>query len=244
MVTDIRIRAFRATDDLDTCKRFIEEHRKVLEYHGIFKVSSSNEEWPFLRSVFVILVESLDGNKLYGGARLHVTDGINKLPIEEAVYSIDPRISQVVRYYAQYGASEISGLWNSKEVAGLGVGTIFPTRVGFAITEQVGSQVMFTLCSPMTLRFKDWMGANELISVGNNGTFYYPKTDLVATALYLDDNLNIPCALPEERKKIFYMRRNLKHTAYEKIPFKNNYLNIHYDLELKNVDKNEFKITI
>ena len=82
MVTEIRIRAFRATDDYETCLKFYEGHKKVLENHGITKVTSSSHDWAFRNSVFVIVVESLDKSKLYGGARIHCADGINSLPIE------------------------------------------------------------------------------------------------------------------------------------------------------------------
>jgi hypothetical protein len=244
MITDIRIRAFRATDDPETCKKYVEGHRKVLENHGIHKVSSSNEQWPSLRSVFVIVVENIDGSRLYGGARIHATDGVHRLPIEEAVYEMDPRISDVVKYYAQFGAGELSGLWNSKEVAGFGIGSLFPSRVAVAMAEELGLQIMFSLCSPMTVRFKDWIGGIELVSVGNRGTFYYPKLDLLATALYSDDIINLPLAHPRERQKIFFLRKNLKHVASEKSPFKNVNINIHYDLEIKNADTNEFKIAL
>ena len=45
MVTEVRIRAFRAIDEPETCHRFIEGHKKILENHGINKVTSSNNEW-------------------------------------------------------------------------------------------------------------------------------------------------------------------------------------------------------
>ncbi len=82
--TEILIRAFRATDDLETCQKFIDGHKNVLEHHGIIKVTSSNNEWAHNPAVFVIVVESVDGKKLYGGARVHAANGITKLPIEDA----------------------------------------------------------------------------------------------------------------------------------------------------------------
>ena len=73
---------------------------------------------------------------------------------------------------------------DSKEVAGFGIGSLFPSRVAVALATQIGINTFFTLCSPTTVRFKDWIGGQILTDVGNNGTFYYPKIDLLATAVY------------------------------------------------------------
>jgi hypothetical protein len=242
MNTDIRIRAFRATDDPETCAKFIEGHRKVLEHHGILKVTSSNDEWATRRSVFVVVVETLDGEKLYGGARVHVADGLSPLPIEDATSYLDPKIIDVVADAAQDGTGELCGLWNSKEVAGLGVGSLFPSRASVVIAEQIGLTTMFSLCSPATVRFNEWIGSKILTSVGNNGTFYYPKLDLVATAVFLKDALTLEEAHPRERDKMLFLRQHLQHTAKEKSPFKNIAVNVHYDLLIKGADKSEFKI--
>ncbi len=241
MVTEIRIRAFRATDDYETCLKFYEGHKKVLENHGITKVTSSSHDWAFRNSVFVIVVESLDKSKLYGGARIHCADGINSLPIEDATHSMDPKISSVVNRYAQTGAGELCGLWNSIEVAGYGIGSIFSIRAATVITEQIGIESLFFLCSPVTVRFTQWIGSRVLTEVGNNGTFYYPKLDLLATAVVLENAVGLENALPRERKRIMGMRKRLSLPTTETSPFKNILMNVHYDLKLPGVDKFEFK---
>jgi hypothetical protein len=244
MVTDVSIRAFRATDDRDTCIKYIQGHKKILENHGIFNVSSSNEEWMHLDSVYVIAVESPDRSKLYGGARLHVANGKNKLPIEEAVYDLDSKISDVVKYYSQSGLAELGGVWNSKEVAGYGVGSFMPALVAVVLLEQLDLPVLMSLCSPMTVRFKEWIGAVELISIGNKGTFYYPKVDLLATALYCDDSINMPITYPRQKQKIKFLRQHLQHEELEKTPFKNEMIKVHYDLKLTDVNTKQYKIPL
>jgi len=242
MITEIKIRAFRATDDPETCLKFINGHRRVLSIYGIENITTNTDEWMYNPAIFVIVVESIDGEKLYGGARVQVANGINPLPIEEATGKMDAKIYDIVRYYSQFGAAELSGLWNSKEVAGFGIGSLFPSRVAVAITEQIGVKVLFTLCSPTTVRFKSWMGGRELESIGNKGTFYYPKIDLIATALYTEDAINLPECHPREREKIFFLRRNLDHIAEEKSPFKNQLIKIHYSLKIASANPDEFKI--
>lgn len=244
MITEIKIRAFRATDDRETCLKFINGHRHVLSIYGIENITTNTEEWINNSAIFVIVVESLDGQKLYGGARVQVANGINPLPIEEATGKLDPKIYEIVRYYSQFGAAELSGLWNSKEVAGFGIGSLFPSRVAVAIADQIGINVMFTLCSPTTVRFKSWIGGRELESIGNKGTFYYPKIDLLATALYTEDVINLPDGHPREREKIFFLRKNPEHIAEEISPFKKQLIKIHYALKIGNTDKNEFKLNI
>ncbi len=242
METEIRIRAFRAPDDIETCKKFVIGHRRVLEIFGIANITTNTEDWMFSRSIFVVVVETMDGEKLYGGARVQVADGITPLPIEAATGKIDPHIYDIVADCAQYGTGELSGLWNSKEVAGLGIGSIFPSRVSVVISEQIGLTSMFSLCSPTTVRFNQWIGSRVLNTVGNAGTFYYPKLDLIATACFLEDVATLKDAHPRERDKMLFLRKNLKCVVPEKSPFKNLYVNVHYDLEISSADRNEFKI--
>lgn len=242
--TDIRIRAFRATDDLASCRKFIEGHRRVLAIYGIENITSNTDTWIYNPAIFVIVVESLDGSKMYGGARVQAANGITPLPIEEATGSMDSKIYNVVRYYTQFGTGELSGLWNSKEVAGLGIGSFFPSRTSVVIASQLGLSTMFSLCAPATVRFNKWIGSSILTTVGKNGTFYYPKLDLLATACFLPDVEELQNAHVREREKMFFLRANPTCVILEKSPFKNLYVNVHYDLTIKSADKNEFKITV
>ncbi len=242
MSTEIRIRAFRAPEDPQTCFNFIEGHRKVLSIYGIENITTNNNDWVNHNNIFVIVVESLDGKKLYGGARIECVDGIHQLPIEEATGDMDPKIHEVVRYYAQFGAGEISGLWNSKEVAGLGIGSIYPSRVAVALASQIGVEVMFSLCSPATVRFQKWLGGRELVDVGNRGTFYYPKLDLVATALFCDEMIELSHTIQREKDKALAIRDNPTAVVKEKSPFGNVDVIIHYDTVLKSAHPNEFKL--
>jgi hypothetical protein len=242
LVSEIRIRAFRATDDPVTCQKFIEGHRKVLSIYGIENITTNTEDWVLNPSIFVIVVETLDGEKLYGGARIQVADGIHPLPIEDATGKMDPAIYEIVRNTARNGAAELSGLWNSREVAGFGIGSLFPSRVAVALASQIGVNTMFSLCSPTTVRFKDWIGGKLLVEVGQKGTFYYPKIDLIATALYSDDLINLSSAHPREKEKIFYLRAHPEHMAREKSPFKNHYISIQYALKLSNANPDDCKV--
>src|SRR5471030_739762 len=119
---EVRLRAFRAVDDPETCALFIEGHTHVLTNIGVTKVSYSKNEWVNNPAAFVIVVESLNGKRVYGGARVNVSGGTEPLPIEQATATMDEGIYDLVWKYARYGTGELCGLWNSREIAGYGVG--------------------------------------------------------------------------------------------------------------------------
>lgn len=239
---DIRIRAFRATDDEESCLKFIQGHKRVLAIYGIENITTNVDSWIYNPSIFVIVVEPMNGEKLYGGVRLQCVDGIRPLPIEDAVGKMDSTIHDVVRNSSLNGAAEVSGLWNSKEVAGLGIGSFIPTRCTVAISEQLGINTFFGLCAPATVRFNKWLGSSVLTSIGNNGTFYYPKLDLIATAVIHEDLSYLKDAHAREREKILFLRRHLQQTVNEKSIFKNVHVNVHYDLKIPSANPNEFKL--
>ena len=70
--------------------------------------------------------------------------------------------------------------------------------------------------------------------IGNNGTFFYPKLDLVATLAVLKDVKNLPLALKEERDYIIDLRKNLVSERVEETP--KGKIEITYNLKIKNPD--------
>jgi hypothetical protein len=76
--------------------------------------------------------------------------------------------------------------------------------------------------------------------VGNNGTFYYPKLDLLATAVLLEDAITLSNGHPREKERMLFMRNHLTMTTVEKSPFKNYYVKVHYALKLADADPHEF----
>src|ERR1700712_1446610 len=148
---EVRLRAFRAIDEPQTCALFIEGHTHVLTNIGVTKVSYGKNEWVNNPAAFVIVVESLDGKRVFGGARVHVSGGTELLPLETATYAMDRSVFELVWKYAQHGTGELCGLWNSREIAGYGVGSIFLIRAAVVIAYQIGLQSLFALCAPYTV---------------------------------------------------------------------------------------------
>jgi hypothetical protein len=238
----VRLRAFRAIDDPEACALFVAGHEYVLTSIGVHKVTSSKNEWTNNPAAFVIIVESLDGKKVFGGARIHVAGGSEPLPIEQATGAMDTAIFGLVWDYAQHGTGEICGLWNSREIAGYGIGSIFLTRAAVAISTQIGLRSLFALCAPYTIKMAESVGYHIETSIGNNGTFYYPKLDLLATTMIHEDVGILENAYPEDKEAILKLRKNLSLIRMEELRGK--FIEIHYEIQIPNLDKWDLKSTI
>lgn len=238
----VRIRAFRAVDDPETCQKFIDGHLAVLESVGVKKVTSANNEWMYNPAAFPIVVESMDRSKVYGGARIHCADGKTPLPLEDAAGYMDNKIYKVVKELAKDGTGELCGLWNSVEVSGLGVGAFIATRAGVAMCTQLGIKTLFALCAPYTVSFAKKVGCIIYRDVGNDGTFYYPKLDLLATVVLLPDLDTLQMADASDRDKMFSLRTDPMLQTTEFVTKKNVEIEMEYDLLIPNADPNEFKI--
>ncbi len=231
----VRLRAFRAIDDPQTCERFIEGHAHVLTAIGVKKVTSSKNDWMYNPASFVLIVESLDGDKVYGGVRIHVSGGSEPLPIEQATGAMDAKILDLVYDYAQQGTGEGCGLWNSREIAGYGIGSIFLTRAGAAISTQVGIKSLFALCAPYTVKLAESVGYRIDTSVGNNGTFYYPKLDLLATVMIMRNLDTLTEADQENKEAILSLRNNSNIVRIETL--RNKEIEIHYQIDIPNLNQ-------
>ena len=226
-----KIRAYKSTEDPETCYRYIDEHRKVLEAYGVKQVTSASHDWLNDENTYVIIVESEDGEKIYGGGRIQVRSEQMKMPMEGAIAKKDERIYSYVDNMREKRIAEFCGLFNSKEVAGFGIGSIFLGRIGVAITSQIGVDHLLALCSPPTLRQCLRIGFEIIRDLGNNGTFYYPKEGLIATAIIVNDLAGLPLAHEEERDRIFNLREQPVQFAVEKGP--KGEIALHYNLDMK-----------
>ncbi|WP_118974863.1 hypothetical protein [Taibaiella koreensis] len=232
---EVRLRAFRAIDDPETCYKFAEGHMRVLTNFGIENITSSKNAWIENPGAFVIIVESLDRQKVYGGARIHVAGGSQPLPIEDATGTMDPYIYDMVTSYGMRGTGEGCGLWNSREIAGYGIGSIFLSRAGVAIAPQIGLTSLFALCAPYTVKLAENIGYRIERSLGNEGTFYYPKLDLLATAMLYTDLEHLSEANEDDRTAILSLRDNLNIVRTETLRRKE--IMIHYDLSIPGLER-------
>jgi hypothetical protein len=239
---EVRLRAFRAIDEPETCELFILGHTHVLTSIGVTKVTSSKNEWTKNPAAFVLIVESLDRKRVYGGARVHVAGGSEPLPLEQATAAMDATVFDLVWKYAQNGTGELCGLWNSREIAGYGIGSIFLIRAAVALSLQLGIESLFALCAPYTIKPVACCGMELETSIGNEGTFYYPKLDLVATTMLLKDVATIVKADEEDKESIFKIRQTWNIIREEVL--RNKKIMINYELEIPGLDRWDLAATI
>lgn len=234
-IPQIRIRAFRAIDEPETCQRFVEGHQHVLSVFNLEMVTSAKHAWMSNPAVFVLVVESLDGLRLYGGARIQVAGGTEPLPVEEAIGKYDPKIYDLVKSYGKRGTGEGCGLWNSREIAGFGVGSIFLSRMAIAISSQLGLKTLFALCAPYTVKLAEHIGYRIDERLGDKGIFYYPREGFIATSMFYADVEHIETASPEDRISITEARKSPEMVRVETLRRKQ--IEIHYNIAIPNLDK-------
>lgn len=215
----IRIRAFTAPNDINACEKFIAGHRKLLEIYGITQITSNRQDWVDDPKNTIIIVEDSENGKIYGGARLQIATPETSLPIETALRKYDARITEyVLGSRTDGGTCELCGLWNSREIAGMGIGSHVLSRVGAVVATQLPVSSIFVLCAPITVRMGKRVGAVVERGLGNEGLFYYPKDDLVATAMRLRDIYDLSSALESEKEIIISLRQNPNQVLSEKGP--------------------------
>lgn len=204
-----------------------------MEAVGVKKLSSAQDEWTQNPNCYVITAVSGDGERVLGGSRVQIADGNMPLPIEEAIGPKDPKIYDQVRHLMPQNVAELCGMWNSREVAGLGVGSVYVNRIGIAILTQIGVQHLMGLAASWTLDMGKRAGFLVNEELGNKGTFYYPKEDFVATAIHIPDVVNLPTAADDERELIMELRNKPCFSRVETTRMGEVLINYELDLGLK-----------
>lgn len=226
----LKIRAFRAIDELEACQQYAEGHEDVLKSYGITKVTSANHEWFYNPDVYVISVQ--DGDRILGGARIHGSGGNQPLPIQEAIGYLDPKINEMVHGLKKDKTGELCGLWNSREIAGNGISVLLTkacvAKVGVAIANVLELRTMFVFCAPYTVKMVEDVGFKINTELGDQGQFLYPKDDMIATVLFIDDVNILVGADSNKRSDIFDLRKKPRQIRKEEGV--NGAIDIEYDL--------------
>ncbi len=232
----IRIRAYRAVDEPESCEKYALGHEEVLKEFNIY-VTSANKKWFSNPSVFVISVESESGQEVFGGARIQIATHEERLPIEDAIGKKDPKIYDMVNENIDFGVGELCGLWNSRKVKGMGFSELLTkacvARASVVIAGRLNLKKLFVLCGEHTVHMVKAVGFSTTISLGDYGKFPYPKPDLRATVLNLDHFEDLPFASPRQRADIFDLRENPRQIRTEIGPL--GQVQVEYDLLIENL---------
>ncbi len=201
-IKNLNITGFQAVEGREKCEIFIEGHLNVLRDFGVKEITSVNETWQNNPNSYVIMVEKPDENKYVAGSRIEIYGGKHPLPMEVAIGEIDSGIFDLIKGYAEHGTGEICGLWSSTKLAGNGIASML-IKSSVVLTNILKLNSIFALCSPFTVSMFSKAGFEIVTSIGNNGTFYYPKLDLIATVMILKDPSILSKASEEIKEKIF-----------------------------------------
>jgi hypothetical protein len=210
----IRIRAFRAINDKEACIHYLEEHVKVLKDYGITNITTNNDTWINNSAVYTIVAESLDGKEMYGGVRVHCTDGIHPLPVEDAVGRLDEKVYDLIKAYSEHGTGELCGLWNAKVVAGYGISLLL-VRAGISVVNQFQLESLFTICADYSMPMVKRVGFIVESSLGNKGEFVYPNENYIARVLRKMNAVTLDTADEYDKSRMLFLRSNPTQTSIE-----------------------------
>jgi hypothetical protein len=226
----IRLRVFRAPDEPETCRKYVEGHTLVLKDYGITNVTSRIPVWLDNPHVFVVIAESTEDNSIVGGIRVQIADGKLPLPIETAIGYLDQKVLDIVEYYrSNGGVGELCGLWNSKKIAGRGISMTL-IRASIAIINQLKFRTLIGICADYSLPMFTQVGFVIDRSMGDNGEFAYPNPNYITRVLGILNAETLETAYPYDKERMLSLRENFTQTRTEEGP-KGSY-EVEYHLQL------------
>lgn len=230
-----KVRVYRAVDEPISCEEYIEDHIKVLKDYGVPMVTSGRPSWQYNPNVYCIVAYLEDNNKMVGGIRLQIADGIMPLPVEDAISSMDKGIHDMVNKYFDEGVGELCGLWNSKEIAGIGISFIL-TRTAISVVNQLGFKTLMGICAEYSLKMFTDVGFVIDNSLGNNGEFPYPTNEYITRVLGIMNAYTLETAQPYDKERMLGLRNNLIQQR-EETGKKGTFI-VNYNLKLNTTKKN------
>lgn len=234
----IKISAFRALTEVDKCDVYLKGHMQVLIDYNVMKITSYNKSWTDNPSTYVLIAENMSTGEMIGGIRVEVAKGQYPLPIENAIGNMDSKIYDLVKYYAiNGGVGELCGLWNSKEVKGVGI-SFFLTRAAIAIVSQLKFKTMVGICAEYTLKMFTDVGFEINKSLGRDGEFPYPDERYITRSLGILNAETLETAHPFDKELILNLRNNPGQTREE--TGTRGIVTVEYDLIINDIDESPY----
>jgi len=176
----------------------VEGHKRVLHAYGIKNISSFNTDWIGRDDVILIVAMSTDGNKILAGTRLQSGDKPEDLPLYQAVGHMDEGLKPWLATLLKDGTMELNGMWNSIELAGMGLGVEWMVQSAMASMSILDLRNILALTSPVTRKMRDKMGWSIKDQFGDDGYFKYPNDKLLASI----EQFIFPDDLPKSQKEV------------------------------------------
>ncbi|MFN3916501.1 MAG: hypothetical protein ACK4K0_02055 [Flavobacteriales bacterium] len=225
-----KIRVYRAPDEEDTCKTYIEGHAKVLQDYGVTMITSYKPTWQHNPQVYCIIATD-EKNEMVGGIRLHIADEIVPLPMEDAITKLDRGIHDLVKKYMKNGVGELCGLWNSKRVAGVGLSFVL-TRAAISVINQLKFSTLMGICAEYSLQMFLDVGFKIDASLAKNGEFPYPTEEYITRVVGILNTDSLATAKEYDKERMLGLRK-APIQIREETGKKGNFL-VSYDLTVYN----------
>ena len=219
-IGEAEVRVFRADQHLDCCHDLVDGHQAVLQAYGIKKLTTFNREWIGDPDVIVIAAVAkgigIDGKteRVLGGARMHGVSNVEDMPLIKAIGNQDENLAHHMQAYADEGAYELGGMWNSIELAGMGVEATFLIQAAMATLTMVGGRHLFALTSPVTRRMQAPLAFFTEEGIGQDGYFTYPTEKLRATIARYTFPENIEAVQPQVRELLENIWQDPERASY------------------------------
>ena len=207
-IAQAEVRVFRADHYPERCHALVDGHQAVLAAYGIQKLATFNRDWIGNPNVLVVAaiangsgVDGLD-ERILGGARMHLAESVESMPLMQAIGNQDPNLGAFMAPFVEEGAYELGGMWNSIELAGMGVEATFLIKAAMATLTMVSGRHLFALTSPVTRRMQAPLGFLTEEGIGNDGYFTYPTPKLRATIARYTFPEQLEIANPEVKEML------------------------------------------
>jgi hypothetical protein len=188
----------RASEDVELCQAMVEGHKRVLKTYGIKNISSFNTDWIGRNDVILIVAMSADGDKVLAGTRLQTGVKPEDFPLYQAVGAMDEELKPWLISLIKDGTMELNGMWNSIELAGMGLGVEWMVQTAMASMSMLDLRNICALTSPVTRKMRDKMGWSIQDQFGDEGYFKYPNDKLLASI----EHFIFPDDLPKSQKDV------------------------------------------
>jgi hypothetical protein len=197
-IDEVVLKILRASEDVVLCQAMVEGHKRVLHAYGIKNISSFNTDWFGRDDVILIVAMSADGNKMLAGTRLQSGDNPEDFPLYQAVGHMDEGLKPWLSNLLKDGTMELNGMWNSIELAGMGLGVEWMVQSAMASMSLLDLRNILALTSPVTRKMRDKMGWSIKDQFGDDGYFKYPNDKLLASI----EQFVFPDDLPKSQKDV------------------------------------------
>ncbi len=192
----------KAVDDSELCHRFSTGHRKLLENHNV-DLGPIDTSWYSDENVYILVVKDDLKDEILGGSKLVISNGKGNLPMERLLSDDYPNLQGLLSKLSNNGIVEISSLWNSRSIAGWGLGSEQLIKASIVVSSFLNVDKIVTFCSPFVTRFAESYGFVPLKDFGLNGAIPFPDDRWMSTINVLYDMDEMKLADTSCRNEIF-----------------------------------------